>query len=252
MIYLFIHQNFPGQYRHLAHYLASKQENDVYFITQSKSRWLPGVTKLVYDLAPNSNNDNDLLWEMDVAVRRGLAVLKVCQKLKSQGIRPDIIVGHNGWGETLFVKDEFFDVPLLSYFEFFYHPIGLDVGFDKTQPPTLASNCRIRIKNTINLLGLEAADWGNTPTRWQLSLYPPEHRKRISVLHEGVNTRVAAPDQNAFILLKRQNLSFSREDEIITYVARNLEPYRGISRVYACGCDSVEASSKGPYHHCWW
>ena len=227
MIYLFIHQNFPGQYKHLALHLAQQPGNDVYFITQSKQRWLPGVVKLVYQISGAVSRTHPLLGEMDTAVQHGLAVLQVCQQLLARRVRPDIILGHNGWGETLFVKDVFPDAPLLSYFEFFYHANGLDVGFDPSQPTSLVSDCRIRLKNTVNLLGLEATDWGNTPTRWQHSLYPPEHRQRISIVHEGIDTQLACPAPDASIHLQREGLALTRRDEVITYVARNLEPYRG-------------------------
>ena len=52
-------------------------------------------------------------------------------------------------------------------------------------------------------------------------------RGRISVLHEGVDTQELTPDADAWITLAREGVTLRREDEIVTYVARNLEPYRG-------------------------
>lgn len=116
--------------------------------------------------------------------------------------------------------------PLLGYFEFFYHAHGVDADFDPEFPSGPHDAMRIRTRNAINLLGLEAADWGQTPTRWQRDQYPTCFHNKISVIHEGIDTDRVRPDPQARIWLS-DGRSFSREDEVITYSARNLEPYRG-------------------------
>lgn len=226
MIYLFIHQNFPGQYRHLARHFADQPGNSVYFITQPNKNQMLRVTTLVYTPdKPERNGCHPFTVEIDAGIRTGLAVAKVCRSLQRQGVRPDIIIGHNGWGETLFVKDVFPDVPLLAYFEFFYHSRGVDVGFDPEFATIFGDPMHLRTRNAVNLMGFDAADWGNTPTYWQRSVYPPEMRRRISVVHEGVDTSLVRPDDDAWFRVGDQVLT--RDDEVITYVARNLEPYRG-------------------------
>ena len=115
---------------------------------------------------------------------------------------------------------------LLGYFEFFYRAAGSDVDFDPEFPPPADIARRLRTRNAVNLLGLDAADWGQTPTRWQLDQYPPRHRERISVIHEGIDTGLVRPDPTARLWL-RGGASFAAEDEVVTYSARNLEPYRG-------------------------
>ena len=228
MIYLFIHQNFPGQYKHLIRILADDADNTVYFISQPNTNWMQGVIKLVYypDLASPVQCHRYTI-DFELAVRHGEAVAKSLAMLKAQGVVPDIIVGHSGWGETLFVKDVYPDVPLLSYFEFFYHHAGADADFDPEFPGVPDDSGRLRARNAVNLLSLESADWGNAPTRWQQSLYPPEMRSRITVLHEGIDTQIIRPDPDAWLHLERGNLRLTAKDEVITYVARNLEPYRG-------------------------
>ena len=226
MIYLFIHQNFPAQYRHLARHFADQPGNSVYFITQPNKNAMKGVTTLVYKPErPSRNGVHPFSYEVDGGIRTGVASAEVCRSLQQQGIRPDIVIGHNGWGETLFVKDIFPDVPLLAYFEFFYHYRGVDVGFDPEFATIFSHPAHLRTRNAINLMGFDAADWGHTPTRWQRSVYPPEMRRRITAIHEGIDTDIAHPDPKAWIRLNHQVLS--RGDEVITYVARNLEPYRG-------------------------
>jgi glycosyltransferase involved in cell wall biosynthesis len=228
MIYLFIHQNFPAQYRHLARHLADQPGNTVYYITQPNENWMHGVEKISYRVEPGGRSGrHPLTTDIDEAVRTGAATAETCRQLRNRGLRPDIIIGHAGWGETLFIKDVFPDVPLLTYFEFFYHAQGADVGFDPEFVSIFSDPSRLRTKNAVNLIALDAADWGHTPTHWQRSLYPPEMRHRISVVHEGVDTDEACPNPHAWLRLARSNQVLTRQDEVITYVSRNLEPYRG-------------------------
>lgn len=228
MIYLFIHQNFPGQYKNLVRHYADRPGNTVYFITQPNDNVMGGVNKLVYRLErPAQVNCHPLAVDLDEAIRTGAGVADLCRTLKRENIHPDVIVGHSGWGETMFVKDVFPDVPLLAYFEFFYHPKGVDVGFDPEFSSIFSDPARLRTRNAVNLMAFDAADWGHTPTRWQQSLYPPEMRQRITMIHEGVDTTSVRPNAEAWIKLARRDQILTRDDELITYVARNLEPYRG-------------------------
>jgi glycosyltransferase involved in cell wall biosynthesis len=229
VILLFIHQNFPAQYRHLARNFADQPGNTVYYITQSSTNQMRGVIKLIYKRERQRRvGCHPYTGDIDDAIRTGAAVAEVCRMLRDQGVRPDIIVGHNGWGETLFVKDVFPDAPLLAYFEFFYHPQGVDVGFDPEFTSVFYNDpSRLRAKNAINVMGAAAADWGHTATRWQRGLYPAEFQRRITAIHEGVDTDTVRPDPEAWIQLARSGLKLTRQDEVITYVSRSLEPYRG-------------------------
>jgi len=228
MIFLFIHQNFPGQYKQIVRYLADQPGNTVYFITQNNNNTMVGVKKLVYKVdIPKALNCHPFSADYDIAVRTGLAVAQVCQTLQQQGIKPDVIAGHCGWGETLFVKDVFRDAPLLSYFEFFYHFSSVDVDFDQEYPADSRAAFRLRTRNAVNLLSFDATDWGNTPTKWQRSLHPPEMRTRLTTIHEGVDTNLVRPNPEAWVKVGDGNLILKPSDEVVTYIARNLEPYRG-------------------------
>src|SRR3546814_11721230 len=66
------------------------------------------------------------------------------------------------------------DLPVLGFFEFYYHAVGADVGFDPDSPVTLDTHCRIRTKNIVQFMGLESADAGMAPTFWQFQQYPAE------------------------------------------------------------------------------
>jgi len=228
MNYLFIHQNFPGQYVHLVRHLASQPGNQVYFITQPNDNNMTGVRKITYAKDERKRiNCHAYSAEIDRAIYAGASVADVCRDLRGQGFRPDLIVGHSGWGETLFVKDVYPDVPLLANFEFYYHSSGVDVGFDPEFISIFQDPSRLRTRNATNLLAFEAADWGHSATQWQRSLYPPEIRSRISAIHEGVDTNIVRPNRSAVFKLPGSGRVLTRRDEVVTYVSRNLEPYRG-------------------------
>jgi glycosyltransferase involved in cell wall biosynthesis len=222
---LFIHQNFPGQYVHIARHLAEAGHQVVFLTQPQRKGQIPGVRRLEYRPA-SSSGAHAYLGELDAGVANGLAIAELCETLKRKGFTPDLVIGHNGWGETLYLKDVWPTVPLLAYFEFFYRWSGSDVGFDPEFPPAPEDAMRLRTRNAINLLGLDAADWGQTPTEWQRDQYPRRYRRRISVIHEGVDSDVVRPQPTAQVWLKG-GLCLSADDEVITYSARDLEPYRG-------------------------
>jgi glycosyltransferase involved in cell wall biosynthesis len=225
---LFAHQNFPGQYLHLARYLGNDPKNQVVFITQRTDAVLPGVRKILYKPhRPVTKGVHHYLGETEAATLNGQAVARCALDLRSSGFIPDVMLGHNGWGEIWYLKDVFPNVPLLGYFEFFYRMFGADVGFDKQQPIAFDTAPRVRTKNIGNLLALEAVDWGQTPTHWQRSVYPSRYHPIISVAHEGINTGVVRPDRTVRLLLGEPQEEFKFGEPIVTYVARNLEPYRG-------------------------
>jgi glycosyltransferase involved in cell wall biosynthesis len=228
MNYLFIHQNFPAQYVHLLRHLANRPGNKIYYITQPNSNSMAGVHKITYPKDQRERvNCHAYSVEFDRAIYAAASVADRCRELRSQGFRPDLIVGHSGWGETMFVKDVFPDVPLLANFEFYYHSNGVDVGFDPEFVSVFQDPSRLRVRNATNLLAFETADWGHSATRWQRSLYPPEMRSRISAIHEGVDTDIARPNPAATFKLPKSGPVLTRRQEVVTFVARNLEPYRG-------------------------
>ncbi len=228
MKYLFIHQNFPGQYRHIVRHLAAQRGNEVYFLTQPNDNAMAGVHKITYPKDARARiNCHAYAADVERAIHTGASVADTCRELRERGLRPDLIVGHSGWGETLFVKDVFPDVPVLANFEFYYHPRGVDADFDPEFVSVFNEPSRLRARNATNLLAFQSADWGHSATHWQRSLYPAEMQSRISVLHEGVDTDVVRPNAGASFRLPGSRRVLTRRDEVVTYVARNLEPYRG-------------------------
>jgi glycosyltransferase involved in cell wall biosynthesis len=152
--------------------------------------------------------------------------LRLLLKLKSQDFIPDVIVAHAGWGETLFAKDAFPAAKLIHFSEYYYHASGADVGFDPEFPVSLDDRARIRAKNALQLMNLENCDLAVAPTRWQHSLHPTAYHDKMHVIHEGIDTEVMRPDPLATFTLPDGTV-LRVGDPVVTYVARNLEPYRG-------------------------
>ena len=229
---LFIHQNFPGQYKHLAPYFASNPHNQVVSIGEKREDRpinIKGLRHLTYEKPRGaSSTTHHYLHSFEAAVRRGQAVARLAMELRREGFVPDITCAHPGWGESLYLKEVYPEAQLLNYYEFYYRFKGSDIGFDPEFPVTFDDMFRTPTKNATHLLSLAASDWGISPTFWQRDQFPPAWRGLISVIHEGIDTEVVRPDPQAVLKLEAQKLELSRKDEVITYVSRNLEPYRGI------------------------
>lgn len=229
---LFVHQNFPGQYKHLAPALANSQDNEIVAIgEQANVQRLQGLHPRIRLLAyPEpvgaSKQTHHYLHSSEAAVRRGQTVLRLAMALRRQGFVPDLICAHPAWGEALFLKDVYPNARLLLYLEFFYRARGSDMGFDAEYPTTFDDQCRIRIRNATQLISLEAADAGISPTRWQRDQYPTAFHGLIEVIHDGIQTQVVCPGRVTDFALPNGG-RLNSDDEVITYVARNLEPYRG-------------------------
>jgi len=260
---LFIHQNFPGQFKHLAPTLASDPANEVVAMTINPSPVVEGVRIVRYPVTRGSTPSiHPWVGEIETKVIRGEAAYNAAIALRAEGFIPDIIIAHPGWGESLFVKEVWPDAKLGIYSEFFYVPQDADVGFDPEFLVEDGTNaCRLRMKNVNNLLHFQIADAALSPTEWQRSVFPQPFRSKISVIHDGIDTNAVKPD--AQVQLKfASGLALSRKDEVITFVNRNLEPYRGYhifmralpailrarpnAIVLIVGSDSVSYGAKAP------
>jgi glycosyltransferase involved in cell wall biosynthesis len=204
--------------------------------------------------------------ETETKVIRGEEAFREAVQLKADGFEPDVILAHPGWGESLFLKDVWPHAKLSIYCEFHYASNGLDVGFD----PEFGANdleqaCRVRMKNVNNLLHFETADAGVSPTHWQKSTFPEVFRHKIQVIHDGIDTTLIAP--NPYVHMTLGQRKFTKQDEIVTFVNRNLEPYRGYhvftralprilkarpkAHIFIVGSDGVSYGAKPPDGQTW-
>lgn len=228
---LIIHQNFPGQYKHLAPMLAAGGKHQVFAITDAANdpggRDLCGVQLWSYRLDPPGNNFDPLLRGTNLGIQRGRKVLDLCRQMKKQGFVPDLICVHPGWGDALFLREAFPKSLIVGYAEYFHQVDGSIVGFDPEFPPSLEERLATRTSNMISLLAFQEMDWAVTPTHWQHSLQPAEHQPRISVIFDGIDSRYIRPRPDAYVDVPERKLRLTAKDKVVTYVNRGLEPIRG-------------------------
>ncbi len=230
MRFLFVHQNFPGQYVHIVRHL-TQGLHDVAFLSEPNPNVMPDVRKIAYvSQRASDQRIHEHAREFEIALRRAEAAATAARQIKALGFRPDIIIGHHGWGELLNLQDVFPGAPLLGYFEFYYNLVGQDVDFDPEYPIAESRRPMVRAKNAVNLAALSLpGGWGQTPTQWQLSTYPAWGRERITLLREGVDLAQCspAPPRSSRRYTLPDGFQLESKHRLVTYMARNLEPYRG-------------------------
>jgi len=226
---LFVHQNFPGQFLHLAPELM-RRGHEVLALTDIVNKRDSKVTTLRYrhDAPKVEPTAARLGRNYTTQSDRGVTVARCCLRHRAEtGYVPDVIVGHSGWGETLFLKEVWPEAKLIVYAEFYYRGRGADVGFDPEAGDSSFDQVLIAQGRTAHLgQALLHADAGVAPTEWQASTYPPALRQMIDVIFDGVDTATVAPDPAAQVVLPGGQV-LRAGDEVLTFVNRNLEPYRG-------------------------
>ncbi|WP_319825332.1 glycosyltransferase family 4 protein [Thalassovita sp.] len=267
---LFIHQNFPGQFKHLAPALAAQGHQCVALTLRVKEpgKW-QGVQMIPYGIQ-RKQGDGIHPWvqDFDTKVIRAEACFAAAWKLRERGFVPDVIVAHPGWGESMFLRDVWPNARIGLYCEL-YHKAGEDhVGFDpEFRKPTVGTEpIRLRLKNLNNLIHLPVCDMGLSPTQFQASTYPSDWQEKISVIHDGIDTDLLVSNPDARLTLP-DGSTVTRDDEVITFVNRNLEPYRGYhifmralprllkerpnARVLIVGGDEVSYGARAPKGQTW-
>jgi glycosyltransferase involved in cell wall biosynthesis len=239
---LLIHQGFPGQFSQLIPALRARGE-ELWAISGPRSQQqIPaGVRYMPYRLERGNGRDTfPLASELETKVIRGEAVARVAAQLAEGAVtgtpwRPDLILGHPGWGELLFLADIWPDVPQLHYVEFFHGVPGTDnhIADPHATPQTWQEKARARIKNTNLLVNLNQMQAGLCPTRFQRSLLPAWAQARTKVIHDGVDTDWLWPDPAAQLTIPPRpelpsGLVLRPGDPVITFVNRTFEPYRGV------------------------
>lgn len=225
---LFVHRHFPGQYKHLAPAVARRPGVSAVGLSLDRAGEVPGVKTIRYrPTRGTSPTVHPWVSETETKAIRGEAAARAALKLKADGFTPDVICAHPGWGEALFLKDVWPGARMLGFMEFYYHAEGYDVGFDAEFAATsFEDRARLRMKNAAGLLSLDACDWGVSPTHFQKSTYPACWQRKISVIHDGIDTDALRPRPDITATLP-DGATLTARDEVITFINRNLEPYRG-------------------------
>jgi glycosyltransferase involved in cell wall biosynthesis len=221
---ILVHRNFPGQFRYLAPALISAGHK-VGVLTWEQNQNPRSLPTALYKHEMGKTPGLSGFYTDNVD--NGAAAARAAWRLKRNGDDPDVVFGSINWGETLFLREVWPNARHLGYAEFCYAPTGRDTGFDpefaKEGPETMIRT----IARTGHLvLACTRADALISPTKWQATSFPEEIQRKMSVIHDGVDTRRITPDPEATYQVENGPL-LSQKDEVITFVNRNLEPYRG-------------------------
>jgi glycosyltransferase involved in cell wall biosynthesis len=219
---LFVHKNYPAQFGHIAHYLATRLGHRCTFVSERPPAQGP-VERIQYQLKGGATAQTHYFSRtFENAVWHSEAVFNA---LKARpDIRPDLIVGHSGFASCLYLR-ELYDVPIVNYFEYFYHTSRSDMDFLPDFPCTEADRLRARTRNAMLLLDLENCDVGQSPTRWQRSRLPEVFRDRVRVVFDGIDTAIWRPQPDA--PRKVGDLTIPEEVKVVSYATRGMESMRG-------------------------
>lgn len=264
---LFVHQNFPAQFKHLAPALV-ELGHEVKALAINSNPVPLGVEVVHYKLLrKNTPGIHPWLLDMESKVIRAEAAFYTALKMRDEGFNPDVIIAHPGWGEALFLNDVWPEARLGLYAEFYYQANKNEIGFDpEFSQPHVSEASRLRLKNANHDLQFALADALLSPTAFQASTFPPSLQQKITVAHDGIDTHLLKPTANAELRLNNTT-TLNQHSEIITFVNRNLEPLRGYhifmralpeilrqrpnARVIIVGGDEVSYGSKPPAGTTW-
>ena len=231
---LFVHQNFPGQYKHISVKLVDLGY-EVHTLS-IKEYSHEGMSNHSYNLiGQSSENINQWSIEFETKMIRAESAARKALDLKENGFFPDLIIGHPGWGETFFLKEVWPEAKILSYVEFYYKTTDCDIDFDKDFiEKTLMKNfdefhiynkLKLTARNSPFLSSYTTSDYLVCPTEYQKSLVPKILISAINVIHDGIDTNILKPNDDVSITINKKK--FTKKDKIVTYVSRSLDPYRG-------------------------
>ena len=221
---LFVHQNFPAQFGPFAFRLAAAGHRCTFVTNRATPPEVRGVRVLKYDPKGGATPGTHYCGRtFENAVWHTAAVHDLLAA--HPDVRPDLIVGHSGFGSTLFLRDPYPDTPIVNLFEYFYRPTNSDMDYRPDFPGPPEARLRARARNAMILLDLDNCDLGYCPTRWQLERFPAEYRHKLRVLFDGIDTDLWKPDPAA----PRQvgDRVIPPDTKIVTYVARGMESMRG-------------------------
>ena len=220
---LFVHQNFPAQFGHVAHYLTRRHGFRCTFLSEQPAGTSGRIERIQYRIRGGAAEQNHYCSRsFENAIWHSHAVYEA---LESRGdIRPDLIVAHSGFLSTAFLR-ELYDCPIINYFEFYYHTKNSDMDFRPDFPCSPLNRLRARARNAQLLLDLVNCDVGYSPTRWQQQLFPTLFRAKIRTIFDGVDLALWRPQ--AGVPRRVGGRDIPADVRIVTYVSRGMESMRG-------------------------
>jgi len=234
---MYVHQNFPAQFGHIASHLATRLNWKCTFVTQAPPGTSDGIERIQYKLAGGATKSNhfcsrtfeNTIWHCDGVFR----ALKARPE-----VRPDLIVGHSGFGSTLFLRELYPDVPCVNFFEFYYSPHDPDSDMDFRQDLGWEIQeikyLRSRARNAMILLDLQNCQVGYIPTNFQRSKFPEIYQPKLRTIFDGVDRNVyhgfneeLRPPVSQRVHRKIAGIDIPPNKRVVTYVSRGFESMRG-------------------------
>ena len=265
---LFVHTNFPGQFKGIAQHLTQRPDMRIHAIGSRTAAAMSGVNLSRYSVSTDDlAASHSLARRFEIECRRAEQIIYAANALRLNNVEPKLIFVHPGWGESIPLREVFPQARIITYCEFFYRTRGADLGFDPESGQLgIDGAVRVSLRNASTLLALADCDAAIAPTRWQRSLFPAEYHGKIRLIHDGIDTKRLAPAAATFVDPETGHV-FRSGDETLTYVARNLEPYRGfhvfmralpkilrdrpMARVLIAGGDGISYGSPPDGYNSW-
>jgi glycosyltransferase involved in cell wall biosynthesis len=226
---LFVHNNFPAQFRGLAQALVARGVRCGAIAQQHATEEVPGVPSIKYALPRGSTfGIHPLAVRAEADFIRGSMAYEAAKRAASRGFTPDVIIGHTGWGETVLLKEVWPDAKQVLFPEFFYAGHGLDIGFDTEFKAASEQGVLLgTAKNAVSALALTRADAIVCPTPFQASTLPKVLHPLIRIIHEGVDLETVRPGPAEPFALDDGRI-LAPDTPVVTHVNNNMEPLRGL------------------------
>ncbi len=232
---LYVHQNFPAQFGHIAGHLVSQHGYRCTFVSNTPAGEVGGIRKIEYKPTGGATKQNhfcsrtfeNTIWHCD-------AVYKALEREPA----PDLIVGHSGFGSTLFLRDLWPDAPVINLFEYYYRPhhadSDMDFRHDLKWPVPVEKYQRARARNAMILLDLQNCQAGYTPTGYQRSTFPDEYQSKLSTIFDGIDRSLyhsfdgdLRPTSDKRPPRTVPGVDLPAGAKVVTYVSRGFESMRG-------------------------
>lgn len=220
---LFLHKDFPVEFKHIAQEFAKDINNNVLFLTNNPKGQIPKVNKIVYNIdASGLKNCHNYLIEHEEALLHAQSVASLTKELKDSNCKLDAIYTQ-AFGPGLFIKYMFPETPVIVQGEWYNRADGADILFDGRNLD-IDFKTRLRCSNSCMLIDLYSCEACITPTHWQKQQFPKGFHEKIKVIPNGIDTEFFKPDANAKFTVKNKNIELSANNKVITYINKGLEP----------------------------
>ena len=234
---LYVHQNFPAQFGHIARHLIDKLGWQCSFVSQTPGGVVGGINKVEYKIAGGATKQNhfcsrtfeNTVWHCDAVYRA----------MKGHpDIKPDLIVGHSGFGSTLFLRELYPTTPIVNFFEYYYIPHDPDSDMDFRRdlgwPTSELKYLRSRCRNAMILLDLQTCNAAYTPTEFQKSRFPAEYQQKLETIFDGVDRSIyhgyeetLRPPVDQRGIRRIGGVDVPADKRVVTFVSRGFESMRG-------------------------